>query len=160
MAKWDLIQEQLPKIQEMAQNGNTETEIIEYLKIGRKTFYKYKKEHQELQEALAEGYRTSLKNVEAALYKIALGYQYDEITCERNRDGEMIETKRVTKEVQPNASAIMNILKNKAPATWNIAEKIDIKGEISQKSLPDLPTKKVAELARLLIEEGDEKDEN
>lgn len=159
MAKWDLIKEQLPKIEEMARCGNTETEIIEYLKIGRKTFYKYKKEHQELQEALNEGYRTSLKNVEAALYKVALGYTYDEVTQERDRAGDMVETKRVTKEVQPNVSAIMNILKNKSPELWNTADKIDIKGEIAQRAFPDLPTEKVSELAKLLLEE-DEDDED
>ena len=160
MAKWDLIKEQLPTLTRMAREGNTETEMIEYLKISRNTFYQYKKKYPELQEALDEGYRTSLEKVEAALYRIACGYVYDEITLERNRDGEMIETKRVKKEVQPNVSAAMNILKNKKGKEWNIAEKIDIKGEISQKSLPDLPSSKVAELARLLIEEGDEKDEN
>lgn len=160
MAKWDLIQEQLPKIQEMAQNGNTETEIIEYLKIGRKTFYNYKKIHPELQEALNEGYRTSLKNVEAALYKIALGYSYDEVTQERDRLGDMVETKRVTKEVQPNVSAIMNILKNKSPELWNTADKIDIKGEIAQKAFPDLPSGKVSELAKLLLEEDDEDEDS
>ncbi len=156
MTKWDLVREQLSKIEEMARDGNTETEIIEYLKINRATFYRYKKEHPELQEALNNGYRTSLKNVEAALYKVALGYSYEEITQERDRNGDMVETKRVLKEVQPNVSAIMNILKNKSPELWNTADKIDIKGEISQKALPDLPTKKVSELAKLLLEEEGE----
>lgn len=130
MAKWDLIAEQLPIITKMAREGNTETEIIEYLKISRNTFYKYKKQHKELQEALNEGYRTSLEKVEAALYKAALGYSYEEITHERDRAGEMVETKRVLKEVQPNVSAIMNILKNKKTNEWNVADRVDVKAEV------------------------------
>lgn len=156
MAKWDLVKEQLSNIEDMARNGNTEKEIIEFLKIGKPTFYRYKKEHPELQEALANGYRTSLRAVEAALYKSAVGFRYDEITQERDRDGNMVVTKIVTKKALPSVSAQINILKNKCPNDWNNAEKIDIKGEISQKPLPDLPTKKVSELAKLLLEEEGE----
>lgn len=130
MAKWERIQEQLPTLTKMTREGNSETEIIEYLKISRSTFYRMKKIHPELQEALDEGYRTSLEKVEAALYKSAIGYSYDEITQERDNNGNMIETKRVTKDVQPNVSAIMNILKNKRTNDWNIADKIDVAAEV------------------------------
>lgn len=149
MAKWDLIKEQLPTLTKMAREGNTETEIIEYLKISRNTFYKYKKQHPELQEALNEGYRTSLEKVEAALYKAALGYTYEEITHERDRAGDMVETKRVLKEVQPNVSAIMNILKNKRTEDWNIADKIDVAAEVKSHSV-DLSNYSKDDLLRLI----------
>lgn len=161
MAKWDLVKEQLSNIEEMARNGNTENEIIEYLRIGKKTFYRYKKEHPELQEALAEGYRTSLKAIEAAQYKLAIGgYKYEEITQERDKNGDLVVTKIVIKEAQPNQKALENILKNKYPAKWNEVSKININGEISQKPLPDLPSHKVSELAKLLIEEESEENED
>lgn len=155
MAKWDLIAEQLPIITKMAREGNTETEIIEYLKISRNTFYKYKKQHKELQEALNEGYRTSLEKVEAALYKAALGYSYEEITHERDRAGEMVETKRVLKEVQPNVSAIMNILKNKRTEDWNIADKIDVAAEVKSHSV-DLSNYSKDDLLKLIGGDDDE----
>jgi hypothetical protein len=155
MAKWDLVAEQLTTITKMAREGNTETEIIEYLKIGRKTFYKYKKEHPELAEALMEGYRTSLEKVEAALYKAALGYSYEEVTKERDRNGNMIETKRVKKEVQPNVSAIMNILKNKRTEDWNVADKIDVAAEIKNNSV-DLSDFSKDDLLKLIGGDEDE----
>lgn len=155
MTKWDLIKEQLPIITKMAREGNTETEIIEYLKISRNTFYKYKKQHPELSEALAEGYRTSLEKVEAALFKAALGYSYEEITHERDRNGDMVETKRVLKEVQPNVSAIMNILKNKRTEDWNIADKVDVAAEIKSHSV-DLSNYSKEDLLDLLGGDVDE----
>ena len=155
MAKWDLIAEQLPAITKMAREGNTETEIIEYLKIGRKTFYSYKKLHPELQEALNEGYRTSLEKVEAALYKAALGYTYEEVTHERDRLGDMVETKRVLKEVQPNVSAIMNILKNKRTEDWNVADRVDVAAEVKSHSV-DLSNYSKDDLLKLI---GGDKDE-
>ena len=158
MTKWDLVREQLDNIEEMARNGNSEKEISTYLKISRQTFYKFKKEHPELEEALANGYRTSLKKVEAALYKAAIGYEYEEITRERDRNGNLVETKRVKKEVQPNVSAIMNILKNKRGDEWNASEKIDISGKISNsQEFPEIPSEKLSELAKMIIDEdGDE----
>ena len=160
MTKWELVKEQLPTLTKMAREGNTEKEMIDYLKISRPTFYKFKKEHKEMEEALAEGYRTSLEKVEAALYKAALGYTYEEITQERDRNGNMIETKRVKKEVQPNVSAIMNILKNKKGSEWITSEKIDVSGKIATTTeLPELPSEKVSELAKLLLEEDDTDDE-
>ena len=156
MTKWELVQEQLPTITKMAREGNTEKEIIEYLKISRPTFYKFKKEHKELEEALAEGYRTSLQKVEAALFKAAVGFKYDEVTYERDRNGNMIETKRVTKTVQPNVCAATTILKNKLPNEWVNVDKIDISGKISTKQeFPDLPSEKLSEMAKMLLEEGD-----
>lgn len=155
MAKWDLIREQLPTITKMTREGNSETEIIEYLKISRNTFYQYKKLHPELQQALDEGYRTSLEKVEAALFKSALGYSYDEVTLERDRDGEMVETKRVTKEVQPNVSAIMNILKNKRTTEWNVADKIDVKAEIDNHKV-DFSDYSKDDLLRLIGGDTDE----
>ena len=149
MAKWDRVKEQLPNLTKMAREGNTETEIIEYLKISRPTFYKFKKEHPELQDALNEGYRTSLEKVEAALYKSALGYEYEEVTQERDRNGNMVETKRVKKEVQPNVSAIMNILKNKRTEDWNIADRIDVAAEVKSHSV-DLSDYTKDELLKLI----------
>lgn len=161
MTKWDLVKEQLDNIEEMARCGNSETEIIKYLRISRQTFYKFKREHKELEEALANGYRTSLKKVEAALYKAAIGYEYEEITKERDRNGNMIETKRVKKEVQPNVSAIMNILKNKKGDEWNAVEKIDISGKIANTSeFPELPSEKLSELAKMIINEDGDNDED
>ena len=51
--------------------------------------------------------------VENALLKRALGYQYDEITYE---DGEKI--KRVTKQVAPDTTAQIFWLKNRRPSKW------------------------------------------
>ena len=153
MAKWDLIQTQIPTIRDMAREGNSEKEIITYLKISSATFYKLKKEHIELQQALIEGYTYSLQAVEAALYKSALGYEYEEITQERDvKSGSMEITKKVKKEVQPNVSAIMNILTNRVPDRWQNSSKIDISGKIEQeKAFELLPSDDVSKLAKSLL---------
>lgn len=126
MGKWELVHDQLDKIEAWAREGYTEKEIFQMLNISNVTFYKFKKEKPELQEALKRGYEFSLPKVVPALYKAALGYEYEEVTEELDKKGNLRVTKKVRKYAQPNVSAIMNILKNKFPAEWAMAEKVDV----------------------------------
>lgn len=71
--------------------------------------------------------------VENALLKRALGYEYDEITRERAFDPEtgearMVETKRVTKQVLPDTTAQIFWLKNRRPDLWR--DKTELAHEI------------------------------
>lgn len=150
--KHEYILSRLDDIEKMAREGNTEKEIAQALNVATATFYKYKKQLPELREALDKGYSHSLKKVEAALFKAACGYTFEEVTEERDSKGNMIITKKVKKEVQPNVSAIMNILKNKLNNEWNTAEKVDITGKIEGKNvLADVPTEDVAKMAAAIL---------
>ena len=75
------------------------------------------------------------RQVENALLKRALGYQYDEITLE---DG--IETKRVTKEVIPDTTAQIFWLKNRKPDQWRDKQNLELSGtlETEKTKLDDL----------------------
>ena len=156
----DYIFDNLDEIEKMAREGNTETEIKKALGVSAATWNKYKKSNKEIQDALDKGYKRSIKKVEAALFKSACGYSYDEITQERDAKGNMIVTKIVKKEVQPNVSAIMNILKNKLQGEYDAPEKIDVKGKIEQKSVIEaVPTEDVAKLAEMMLKKrADEND--
>ena len=81
------------------------------------TFYEWKKKYSEFSEALKEGKEVVDRQVENALLKSALGYMYDEVTEER-RDDELVVTKVVHKEVQPNTTAQIFWLKNRKRAEW------------------------------------------
>lgn len=160
--KIDWILENLNEITKQTRDGASEKEIYSSLGISSSTWIKYKKSNPEIQEALNEGYKYSLKNVEAALYKAAVGYEFEEVTEERDSKGNMVITKVVKKKAQPNVSAIMNILKNKLDNEWNAAEKIDIKGKIEGKTsiLSDVCSEDVAKMAAEMIrkrnKEGDD----
>ena len=64
------------------------------------------------------------RQVENALLKRALGYKYDEVTQE-NIKGELVVTKVVTKEVQPDVTAQIFWLKNRKPEEWRDKKEID-----------------------------------
>lgn len=72
------------------------------------------------------------RQVENSLLKRALGYRYDEVTYE---DG--VETKRVTKEVQPDTTAQIFWLKNRKPNEWRDKQNIEHSGSVSYEQLLD-----------------------
>ncbi|MNW49580.1 hypothetical protein D3C74_270060 [compost metagenome] len=86
----------------------------------------------------------------------ALGYQYDEVTREASKviDPEtnepktiMVETKRVTKEVQPETTAAIFWLKNRRPDRWR--DKQDIAHQINMVNpFADLTTEELRRLAK------------
>ena len=155
--KWDRISERLIEIESWARDGNSEKEIIKMLGISPTTWTKYKKEHSELRDALNRGYEFSLPKVIPALFRAAIGYKYDETTQERDKNGNLVTTKIVTKEVAPNVSAIMNILKNKYPQEWNMVDKLEIKTDSKVKDTLDAMS--AEELLAILNDNSEEEED-
>ncbi|MFA5625516.1 MAG: helix-turn-helix domain-containing protein, partial [Bradymonadales bacterium] len=102
--KYSLVEDNLITIEGWVRDGATNEEIAKRLGIGKTTFYKYIAEHSELSELLKKGKGIVDTQVENALLKRAMGYKYEETTQEL-RDGEMVVTKVVVKEVAPDTTA-------------------------------------------------------
>ncbi|MDE6441214.1 MAG: PBSX family phage terminase large subunit, partial [Clostridia bacterium] len=86
------------------------------------TYFEYKKGFSEFSESLKETKEYVDGLVENALLKRALGYAYDETTRE-NREGKLVTTKIVTKQVIPDVTAQIYWLKNRRADKWR--EKIE-----------------------------------
>lgn len=91
------------------------------------------------------------RQVENALLKRALGYQYDEVTREMVEDGSgrLMVTKVVTKEVQPDVTAQIFWLKNRKPSEWRDKQQMEHSGEITntiQQLTPEERQKRIEEL--------------
>ena len=107
------LKDKLILIQGMARDGLTQQQIADNLGINVDTLKKKKKKYTDFSEALKKGKEVVDIEVENALLKRALGYKYDEVTYENG-----VETKRVTKEVQPDTTAQIFWLKNRKPNNW------------------------------------------
>lgn len=140
-SKWDNVKDKLILIEGWARDGLTNEQIAENLGIGKTTFYKMIKEHSELFERLKKGKEVIDYEVENALLKRALGYKYEEKTYESiyNKELDMHTeklTKRVTKQVAPDTTALIFWLKNRKPKQWR--DKVDIEGESNKETLEKL----------------------
>lgn len=112
-----LTKEGLLRLQGWARDGLTDEQIATNMGISVASLYNWKRDHLEIFEALKEGKEVVDRQVENALLKSALGYMYDEVTEERRED-ELVVTKVVHKEVQPNTTAQIFWLKNRKRAEW------------------------------------------
>mgnify|MGYP003279404234 FL=1 len=112
-----LTKEGLLRLQGWARDGLTDEQIAINMGISVASLYNWKRDHLEIFEALKEGKEVVDRQVENALLKSALGYTFDEVTEER-RDDELVVTKVVHKEVQPNTTAQIFWLKNRKRAEW------------------------------------------
>lgn len=122
-SKWEEVKEKLILIEGWTRDGLTNEQIIENLHIGKTTFYKLLKEHPELSELLKKGKENIDYQVENALLKKALGYEYEEKTFETKYDENLkmfreVLTKRVTKQVAPDTIAQIYWLNNRKPKQW------------------------------------------
>ncbi|WP_054954964.1 hypothetical protein [Paenibacillus dakarensis] len=130
------VKPKLNLVESWARDGLIDEQIAHNLGIGVATLYEYKNKYPEFTEALKNGKDDIDVQVENALLKRALGYTYIEVTRELTDDG-MKETKRVTKEVQPDTTAQIFWLKNRRPQAWRDKQDLDVSGDLSFKvSLP------------------------
>lgn len=115
----------LIEIEGWARDGLIDEQIAKNLGVAYSTFRKYRDEHSALSAALKKGKEVVDREVENALLKRALGYQYDEVTFENG-----VEIKRVRKEVHPDTTAQIFWLKNRKSADWRDKRDIEHSGSI------------------------------
>lgn len=136
------VEPKLTLVEAWARDGLIDEDIAKRLNISLSSFYEYKKEYVEFSDALKKGKEYIDVLVENALLKRALGYEYDEVTYESEKkvnddtgvvEYVRVETKRVTKEVQPDTTAQIFWLKNRRPKQWRDKQEIEHSGDLKIK---------------------------
>jgi transposase-like protein len=134
-------------IEGWARDGLTDEQVAKNMGISTSTLYEWKKKYSEFSEALKRGKEIIDREVENALLKRALGYEYEEITQERviRKDvkgdpaidlhgfpiSEMVVTKKVTKQVIPDTTAQIFWLKNRKPEQWRDKQQVEHSGNMN-----------------------------
>ncbi len=127
-----LTPEGLLLIEAWARDGLTDEQIAHNMGISKATLYNYKREHLDILEALKRGKEVVDIQVENALLKRALGYQYKEVKTEEHegKDGVIISITTTVKEVVPDTTAQIFWLKNRKPDVWRDKQNVELSGEI------------------------------
>lgn len=114
-----LTPEGLLKLGGWARDGLTDEQIAENIGISRSTLNNWKDKYPDISDTLKRGKEVVDRQVENALLKRALGYEYTEVTREYIPEvGKMTVTKEVTKQVVPDTTAQIFWLKNRKPDKW------------------------------------------
>ena len=112
-----------------ARDGLTDEQIALNIGIGTTTLYRWKKDYREIRESLKKGKEVVDIQVENALLKRALGYEFVEVTKELT-DAGLLVTKEVTKQQAPDTTAAIFWLKNRKPNEWRDKSQTELSGGI------------------------------
>lgn len=113
-----------------ARDGYSDAQIAKNIGIARGTLYDWMERFPDISDAIKKGRAPVIVELEDALYKAGLGYEYKEVTEEITQTGEgenavqIKHRKEVTKHIPPNAAALIFALKNRRPDKWR--DKTDI----------------------------------
>ena len=100
-----------------ARDGLTDEQIALKMGINVATLYRYKQSYCEICDALKKGKEIVDIQVENALFKRAMGYEYEETKIIiSEKDGRRVET--VKKQMPPDTTSQIFWLKNRKPEKW------------------------------------------
>lgn len=153
MAKYNewITEEGLLKIEGWARDGLTDKQIAENIGVAYSTFRDWIKRFPALSAPLKKGKEVVDRQVENALLKRALGYEYVETTKELTDLG-LTVTKQVSKQVAPDTTAQIFWLKNRKPQEWRDKKETEVTGNLNVNNpFSDLS---VEELRKLASREG------
>lgn len=107
-------------IEGWARQGLTDEQIAKNMGIKKSTFYDWLKKYPDISDSLKRGKAPVDFEVENALLKRAIGFEYEETeTIIEEIDGKQKKrVKKIKKVALPETSAIIFWLKNRKPEQW------------------------------------------
>lgn len=120
-----LTEEGLLKVEGWARDGLTDKQIAQKIGITPNTFYQWVNRFTDFKYTLKKSKEVADRKVENALFKRALGYEYEEETKMISEGGKK-SIKVIKKHVPPDTTAIIFWLKNRKREQWRDVNKIEI----------------------------------
>jgi len=115
-----------PMVAEMlARSGMIDKQMAEYMSVSEWTINNWKNKHPEFAEAIKRGKDEPDDKVEASLLRSALGYTEDEVTAEKDENGNIVKQHLTRRYFAPNVTAQIFWLKNRRPERWRDRREID-----------------------------------
>lgn len=134
-----LTDDALLRVQGWARDGLNDEQLAQNMGIAIRTFYEWQNRFPQLRQAIKKGKDPVDVEVENALLKRALGYEYEETITEIEEVDEGRQKKhvrRVKKHMPPDVGAIVFWLKNRKPGKWR--DKIETAPEVASELLQSL----------------------
>lgn len=151
-----LQQDNLTMIEGWARQGLTDEQIASNIGVNKTTLYDWIKRFPNISNALKKGKAPVDFEVENALYKRAVGFEYEEVeTLYEEVNGEKKKkVKRIKRTALPDTSAIIFWLKNRKPEQWRkmnpvVENKLKAETEKLLKEAQNLETEEVAKVVFL-----------
>ena len=125
-----ITEEGLIKIEGWARDGLINEQIATNMGISRSTLNAWCEKYPDISNALKRGKEVVDRQVENALLKRALGYEYEEVSEEYDEDGIVVKKKVTKKRVVPDTTAQIFWLKNRKHAEWRDRQTVEVSARI------------------------------
>lgn len=127
-----LTKDGLTLLEGWSRDGLTDEQLADKIGISPSTLYEWKNKYSEISEALKKGKEIVDIQVENALLKRALGYDYQEEKIEKSKkDG--VKVVQTIKHIPPDTTAQIFWLKNRRPDKWRDRPIVDADREALEK---------------------------
>ncbi len=130
-----LTEEGLLKIEGWARDGATDEILAEFMGISRSTLSEWKKKFPKISDTLKKGKDIVDRQVENALLKNALGYEYEEVNTFITQDENGNTQKKIQKVKRyqrPDTTAQIFWLKNRKPTDWREKQNIEFNTDVAE----------------------------
>ena len=117
MKYWEQPKE-LNKITEWASNGLSKKEIAENMGISRTTLWEWEKKSKDILNSVHAGYEVKLEIVENAMFKRAIGYEYEEMHFKYDEAGVRHPVKSRMVHIPGDPSIQKYVANNTMPDKW------------------------------------------
>ena len=114
----------ITRLEAWARDGLTDEQLVAKIGITATTLYDWKNKYPVISEALKRGKEVVDVEVENALLKRAMGYEYTETRTETADDG-TVKTIVMQKTMPPDTTAQIFWLKNRRPAVWRDKQQVE-----------------------------------
>ena len=126
-----LTPEGLLKIEGWARDGLVDKQIAANIGVSERTFTDWKSKYSAISSVLKRGKEVVDRQVENALLRRALGYEYEEV--KEKFEGDVMTERTVTKkEVIPDVTAQIFWLKNRKREAWADRQNIELSQPIDE----------------------------
>lgn len=128
-----LTEDGLTLLQGWARDGLTDEQLAEKMGIGTRTLYDWKLRYPQISQSLKKGKEIVDIQVENALLKRALGYDYQEEKIERLSE-DSVKVTQTLKHVPADVGAVAFWLKNRRPDKWRDKPDIPADSDVLKKA--------------------------
>jgi transcriptional regulator with XRE-family HTH domain len=129
--KW-LTPDGLMLLEGWARDGLTDEQLARKMGISRSTLSAWEATYADISDALKKGKDVVDIEVENALLKRALGYEYTEVMVEHSPDG--VKHRKTVKFIPPDVTAQIFWLKNRKPETWREKQVVEVSEEALERA--------------------------
>ena len=139
----------ITRLEAWARDGLTDEQLAAKIGITAATLYDWKNKYPEISEALKRGKEVVDIEVENALLKRALGYEYTEERIEVSKENgkKSVKTTQTVKHVPPDVTAQIFWLKNRRPDRWRDKQQLEHSGSVDVNPFAGLTTEELRKLA-------------